>query len=184
MRYACLLLLLLTLLLPAAGEARRFRQDRWPADETIIVENRMGREWNEAIGFTVAAWKRVFPRLQYRVVHRPGRPCRNEPDRIVICEVTYRPAYAGVTVTHTQQHTIGSSVIRVSRTAAGEVWRGSITRYDMQTLCHEFGHALGLTHNPHPTTSCVANGSTRITPGPFDRGSLRLLYKQRGKHWP
>jgi hypothetical protein len=54
----------------------------------------------------------------------------------------------------------------------------------MQTLCHEFGHALGLNHNGRPKQSCVAPGSTRITPGSFDRQSLRLLYRRDGKGWP
>ena len=185
MRYPLLALTLVLVLLPIDTEAgRRYAPYRWPAEETIVVENRMGREWNQAVAFTVASWKRAFPRLRYRIVHRPSRRCDGAPDRIVICEVAFRSDWAGLTATRKKDHTILSSVVRVSRTATGEVWQGTISLYDMQTLCHEFGHALGLSHNQHPRTSCVANGSTRLTPGPFDRQSLKLLYKRDGPRWP
>jgi hypothetical protein len=181
MRYARLLLLLVALLLPVSAEASRFRGDRWLVGETIIVENRMGQEWNGAVSFTVNAWHRAFPRLNYRVLHRPGRGCRAEPGRIVICEVPFRPGWAGVTVSRWKGHQTLTGLVRISRTSTGVMWRGTISLYDMQTLCHEFGHALGLNHNARPDQSCVAPGSTRISPGSFDRQSLKLLYKRTGK---
>jgi hypothetical protein len=184
MRYAWVLLLIVVLVFPMAAEAGRFRSYRWPADDVIVVENRMGREWNQAVRYTVSAWHRVFPKLKYRVIHRPGRRCAPKPGRIIICAVSFRTQWAGLTSVGWQGHKINSGLVRVSRTPKGTKWRGKITLYDLQTLCHEFGHALGLTHNPHPEQSCVANGSTRTTPGSYDRNSLRLLYQRNGKNWP
>jgi hypothetical protein len=61
-------------------------------------------------------------------------------------------------------------------TRNSELWDDYLSMADMTTLCHEFGHALGLLHNGRSGKSCVARNSTRITPGPYDVGSLKLLY--------
>lgn len=178
------LVLVLLVLLPAEAGAKRIERFRWPAGEVIIVENRMGPEWNDAVSFTVAAWKRAFPRLRYKVLHRPNRDCGSERGRIVICLGSAGAGWSGGTIGDWRGRQMMSAQITVIHQPWSEPWDGHVTRYDMNTLCHEFGHALGLGHNRHPERSCVAPNSPRIEPGSYDRQSLQLLYAREGDKWP
>lgn len=164
---------------------RRFFDQRWPASETIIVENRMGREWNEAVKFTVREWHRAFPRLRFRVEHRRGG-CPWRQGRIVLCEVKPNQSWSGFTLGWWDGHAVLGMRVRINRHLDPHepMWNEHISMFDMATLCHEFGHALNLKHNPRPRSSCVAPASTRITPGKYDQQSLKMLYNRRGPGWP
>jgi hypothetical protein len=170
-----LLSLALLLVLPSeAAAGRRFERFRWPKESVIIVDNRLGPEWNEAVAQTVREWDRATPHLRFRVQHRKGG-CRAREGRIVLCRANMAAvgygnyAYDGRAITE--------GVVKINET-------DHTNRY---LLCHEIGHTLGLTHNPRIGESCLAaydEAAPIEVPGPFDRESLRLLYSRRGPGWP
>lgn len=165
-------------LFPRSTLARRIGGRRWDLSRPIVIENKLGPEWNTAVGAQAAAWRRAYGRFRFRVVHKPGN-CRWRKGAIVLC---WRELPEGV-----------------AAWAAPRIWGREITHvriemdpdyvtYGHETgllLCHEFAHALGLPHNTAGNRSCVGGAQvTRQTPGPYDRRSLRLLYRKRGKKWP
>lgn len=181
-------LVFLLVFVSGAEAAKRFSNYRWDHREVILVENRMGREWNKAVEFSVKSWERAFPRLDFKVIHRPNKKgCGGAPDRIVICKAKKNGSWSGlasIEAYNREIHSVAIWVVNYKPVNEGEKWRGSstVSLWDMNTLCHELGHAVGLNHNTS-SQSCLGNDSL-ITPGQYDRQSLKMLYKKSGKGWP
>lgn len=185
------------------GEAakRRHMKQRWDHRKVIVVENRAGKEWNQAVEFVAGEWHRIFPRLRFKVIHRPKKRCGVRKGAIVICRAPLNPWYGGFSWTNHDKREITSANIRIVRTGAHSspggfywgAWNEHLSWLDMHNLCHEFGHAIGLEHYEGPAGSCLANplstawitlADTTIQPSAYDAESLRLLYSKRGPGWP
>ncbi len=173
-RRAAILVALSNLFPQSASAHPRHYQYRWSTRRRIVVENKLGPEWNETVRVQAAAWRRAYPKLRFKVIHKPGR-CRWRKGAIVICQQAIPDAYAAWADTRRKGREITKVRIEVQNP----------TYVSAGLLCHEFGHALGLKHNQAGSESCVGGTTvTASTPGPYDRRSLRRLYRKRGKRWP
>lgn len=176
---AIVIAMLFVLLLPADTLAARHYQYRWDTSNVIVVENKLGPEWNEAVKAQAAAWHRAHPNLRFRVVNKPGK-CRWREGAIVICSRTITNEAAAHARTGGGNREITKVRIEIQPEYADPMF------IDTMLLCHEFGHALGLSHNDQPETSCLGSawGTSLTTPGPYDAKSLRILYGKKGNKWP
>jgi hypothetical protein len=170
-----------------AMAAKRYSKYRWDESQVIVVENRMGREWNAAVEYVVKGWDRVYPRFKFKVQHRPKAKGCFEPDKIVLCPAKRNKHWSGLAYVEADRHEIvGVSIwiVNYEPQPGNEAWRNSdvVSVWDVNTICHEIGHGLGLDHN-NSSQSCLGPG-VRQTPGKFDRQSLKQLYREKGKGWP
>lgn len=161
--------------LAQASNPRHYRY-RWDTRRRIVIENKLGPAWNEAVQVQAAAWRAAYPRFRFTVMHRPG-PCRTRKRGIVICHGNPDSPYPGLARISNR----GREIRRVRI----ELLEGYVPGPNMALLCHELAHALGLKHNQAGPESCV--GGTTLTaelPGSYDRQSLRMLYGRKGSKWP
>lgn len=162
--------------LRSVAARRRFEPFRWPKGSRIIVENRLGAQWRESVESSVRALDRATPHLRFKVQHRKGG-CRYRNGRIVLCRAPVNAGWVGYGNFNYDGRAITAGLVKIADNDPTNTY----------ILCHEIGHTLGLSHNRHVGESCLADWDEArpiSTPGPFDRESLRLLYRRTGPSWP
>lgn len=118
----------------------------------------------------VLGWWRKSGAFRFKVFRgNDNGSCRLPRDGFVkICQEA-NPRDGGNTQVSYKDRHIVSAVARINMYSEG---------YFLTTLCHEFGHALGLLHQPERSNSCMSypvNFQTDLRPNAHDYRTLRRI---------
>jgi hypothetical protein len=160
----------------------------WPGGTAIVVRDFTPiKEFGTIVESRVARWA---PLLQggatLTYVREAYAPCDeiligNNIDGILqgtipaneiwVCQQQKVSGAYGETVVDTHPNgALRNAYIRLAKHNAGN------GRERKSTVCHELGHALGITHSDSKK-SCVATYATRPSPGAWDAATLRKSYR-------
>jgi hypothetical protein len=160
----------------------------WPGGTVIVVRDYTPeKEFGNVVESRVARWAPLLQGGATMIYARETyAPCDdiligNNLDGILqgtipaneiwVCQQQKVGGAYGETMLGTHPNgSIRNAFIRVAKHNAGN------GRERKSTVCHELGHALGITHSGSPK-SCVARYSTRPSPGAWDAATLRKSFR-------
>jgi hypothetical protein len=165
---------------PIVVNADHYTDIHWRVLErplSLTVVARVGGQWDEIVDQKVNQWDNlVAPGLfDFTVDHRAAQiGCEFEnPDTVVVCENNSQDYY-GVTVLVWEYNENDTRHIRKAKILLSNTLHDGEPEAERRiTVCHEFGHAMGLWgHSHHLNASCVTNNGDLQAPGEHDKGGL------------
>jgi hypothetical protein len=160
----------------------------WPGGTVIVVRDYTPeKEFSNVVESRVARWALLLPGGSTMIYARePYAPCDEiligtnidgillgtiPANEIWVCQQQKVGGAYGETMLGTHPDgAIRNAFIRVAKHNAGRLQERK------STVCHELGHALGVTHSTS-AKSCVARYGTRPSPGAWDAATLRKSFR-------